>query len=74
MKKLGVLFLTISLLCMMLVSGQANGVVRVYNWEDYISPESLELFEEETGIKVDYMRFTTNEDMMVQVRNIPRRI
>ena len=71
MKKLSILFLAISLLCVTLIAGQAEGVVRVYNWEDYISPESLELFEKETGIKVDYMRFTTNEDMMVQVRTSP---
>jgi spermidine/putrescine-binding protein len=46
----------------------AQEVVNVFNWEDYIDPAALELFTEETGIKVNYMRFTTNEDMMVQVR------
>ena len=45
--------------------------VNVFNWEDYISQEALELFEQETGIKVNYMRFTTNEDMLVQVRADP---
>ncbi|GHU70407.1 spermidine/putrescine ABC transporter substrate-binding protein [Clostridia bacterium] len=45
--------------------------VNVYNWEDYISEEALQLFEEETGIRVNYMRFTTNEDMLVQVRADP---
>lgn len=49
----------------------AAGEVNVYNWEDYISQEALNLFEEETGIKVNYMRFTTNEDMLVQVRADP---
>lgn len=49
----------------------AAGEVNVYNWEDYISQEALDLFEEETGIKVNYMRFTTNEDMLVQVRADP---
>ncbi len=42
--------------------------VNVFNWEDYIATDALRLFEEETGIKVNYMRFTTNEDMLVQVR------
>lgn len=49
----------------------ADGVVNVYNWEDYISDDVLALFEEETGIKVNYMNFTTNEDMMVQVEASP---
>ncbi|HHT15182.1 MAG TPA: ABC transporter substrate-binding protein [Clostridiales bacterium] len=47
---------------------QAQEVVNVFNWEDYIDPAALKLFTEETGIKVNYMNFTTNEDMMVQVR------
>ena len=49
----------------------AEKVVNVFNWEDYIDPEVLELFEEETGIKVNYMCFTTVEDMIVQVEANP---
>ena len=49
----------------------AEQVVNVFNWEDYIDPEVLELFEEETGIKVNYMCFTTVEDMIVQVEANP---
>lgn len=54
-----------------MTSAMAEGVVNVFNWEDYISEESLKLFTEETGIRVDYMNFTTNEDMLVQVRTNP---
>ncbi|MBQ8556956.1 MAG: ABC transporter substrate-binding protein [Clostridia bacterium] len=46
-------------------------VVNVFNWEDYIAPEVITLFEEETGITVNYMCFTTNEDMIVQVEANP---
>jgi spermidine/putrescine-binding protein len=63
-----VLVLLVALLPM---GSMAEGVVNVYNWEDYINPKSLELFTQETGITVNYMNFTTNEDMMVQVRNSP---
>lgn len=49
----------------------AEGEVVVYNWEDYISPEALTMFEKETGIRVIYSAFTTNEDMMVQLRSNP---
>ena len=49
----------------------AEQVVNVFNWEDYIDPEVLDLFEQETGIKVNYMCFTTVEDMIVQVEANP---
>lgn len=38
-------------------------VVNVYNWGEYIDPEVIDMFEEETGIKVVYNDFVTNEDM-----------
>lgn len=70
MKKLLLVVLS-ALLLFSLAPVQAEGVVNVYNWEDYISPDALALFEKETGITVNYMRFTTNEDMLVQVRANP---
>ncbi|MCL1796012.1 MAG: spermidine/putrescine ABC transporter substrate-binding protein [Clostridia bacterium] len=45
----------------------AAGEVNVYNWQDYIDEEVLTLFEEETGIRVNYISFDTNESMLVQV-------
>lgn len=35
----------------------------VYNWGEYIDPAVIDLFEEETGIKVTYKTFVQNEDM-----------
>ena len=49
----------------------AEEVVNVYNWEDYIAAETLDMFTKETGITVNLMNFTTNEDMLVKVRNSP---
>ena len=69
MKKWLVLLLSLALLLPLAASAQE--VVNVYNWEDYIAPEVLTLFTEETGIKVNYMCFTTNEDMIVQVEANP---
>ena len=43
------------------------GEVVVYNWGEYLDPEVLELFEEETGIKVVYDEFETNEIMYPKV-------
>lgn len=39
------------------------GEVYVYNWGEYIDPEVIDMFEEETGIKVVYDMFETNEEM-----------
>src|ERR1051325_11185791 len=36
-------------------------VVNVYNWSDYIDPATLEDFTKETGIKVVYDTFDSNE-------------
>lgn len=38
-------------------------VVRVYNWADYIDPAVLDDFTRETGIKVVYETFDTNDDL-----------
>jgi len=35
----------------------------VYNWGEYMDPEVVELFEEETGIQVTYDEYETNETM-----------
>ena len=44
-----------------------NGEVVVYNWGEYIDPETITMFEEETGIKVVYDEFETNEVMYPKV-------
>jgi putrescine transport system substrate-binding protein len=36
-------------------------IVNIYNWAEFISPEILEKFTKETGIKVHYDVFDTNE-------------
>ena len=36
-------------------------VVNVFNWSDYIDPKTLEQFTAETGIKVNYDVFDSNE-------------
>ncbi len=41
--------------------------VIVYNWGEYIDPEVLTIFEEETGIDVIYEEFETNEIMYPKV-------
>ncbi len=45
------------------------GEVVVYNWGDYLDPETLDMFEEETGIKVVYEEYETNEIMYPKVES-----
>jgi spermidine/putrescine transport system substrate-binding protein len=66
MKKLFALMLALALVVGALPALAAEEV-NVYNWQDYIDEDVLDLFEEETGIRVNYMGFTTNEDMLAMV-------
>lgn len=42
-------------------SSMAQGVVNVYNWSDYIGEDVISAFEAETGIRVVYDVFDSNE-------------
>ena len=48
-------------------SGGENGKVVVYNWGDYIDPAVNDMFTKETGIKVVYSDYATNEEMYASV-------
>ena len=50
-------------------SGSENGQVIVYNWGEYIDPDTIEMFEEETGIEVVYDEYETNEIMYPKVES-----
>ena len=49
--------------------GGENGQVIVYNWGEYIDPDTVKMFEEETGIEVVYDEFETNEIMYPKVES-----
>lgn len=49
-------------------SGYSSGnTLNVYNWGDYIDPDLIKKFEEETGMKVIYQTFDSNEAMMTKI-------
>lgn len=72
MKKFASLLMVFVLTMTVLVgcSGTEDDQVtlNVYNWGDYIDESILEDFEAETGIKVNYEMFATNEDMYVKLK------
>lgn len=43
------------------VSAQAAGELKIYNWSDYIAEDTIANFEKETGIKVTYDVYDSNE-------------
>ena len=45
----------------------AGGTLHIYNWSDYIDPALLEQFTKETGIKVRYDTFDSNEVLETKV-------
>ncbi|MFO7637556.1 MAG: ABC transporter substrate-binding protein [Clostridia bacterium] len=41
--------------------------INVFNWGEYIDPDVLKMFRQETGIRVNYQTFNTNEDMYTKI-------
>jgi putrescine transport system substrate-binding protein len=64
MKILAKSVLSISLMGLLAGAAQADGkVLHVYNWSDYIAKDTVANFEKETGIKVIYDVFDSNETL-----------
>ncbi|NWA84689.1 MULTISPECIES: polyamine ABC transporter substrate-binding protein [unclassified Pseudomonas] len=64
MKNAGKTLLALSLMGAMAGAAQADSkVLHVYNWSDYIAPDTIANFEKESGIKVVYDVFDSNETL-----------
>ena len=48
----------------------AGTELTVFNWYDYIDPAVIEMFEDETGIKISYVNFTNNEEMYTKLEAV----
>ena len=48
---------------------QIGGELNILNWGEYIDPELIELFEQETGVKINYIELTSNEEMLIKLRS-----
>lgn len=46
---------------------QAKEEIYVYNWGEYIDPSILKDFQKETGIKVNYDTYASNEDLYIKM-------
>ncbi|MGX7349581.1 ABC transporter substrate-binding protein [Dolosicoccus paucivorans] len=80
MKRLIGAFLGICALVVLLTSAKyvlehgkkASGedVVTLYNWGDYIDPDLITQFEEETGYQIEYETFDSNEAMLAKIEQV----
>jgi putrescine transport system substrate-binding protein len=48
-------------------SATAGGTLNVYNWNDYIADDTISNFEKETGIKVRYDLYDSNEVLQAKL-------
>ena len=42
-------------------------VLNIYNWSDYIADDTIKNFEKETGIKVNYDNYDSNEVLLAKL-------
>lgn len=63
--------LLIILVCLLLLTGCTSNknkqVVNVLNWSSYIPDEVIKDFEKETGIKVNYGTYSSNEELLAKL-------
>ena len=78
MKKIRSLFIGIVIIILILFFGsrqleKSSGMsgadtLTIYNWGDYIDPELIKKFEKESGYKVNYETFDSNEAMFTKIQ------
>ena len=49
-------------------AAMADGTLALYNWGDYINPDVLTKFTEETGIAVTLDTYSSNEEMLAKIQ------
>ncbi len=73
MKKFISLFIAVGLILSLAACGDTPGKteskqsINVYNWGEYIDQSVLDDFEAETGIKVNYTTYASNEEMYSKI-------
>jgi putrescine transport system substrate-binding protein len=61
MRALALKLVPLALLGLMGAANAEDKVVNIYNWSDYIDPDQLKAFTDQTGIKVVYDNYDNNE-------------
>ncbi|MEI6221582.1 MAG: spermidine/putrescine ABC transporter substrate-binding protein [bacterium] len=53
------------------INSSEEKILRIYDWENYFSPETLANFEKETGITVDLTTFVNEDEVLAAVQSDP---
>jgi putrescine transport system substrate-binding protein len=53
--------------CSSAIAGDNSKTLNIYNWAVYIAPDTIHNFEKETGIKVRYDTFDSNESLQAKL-------
>ena len=78
MKKLLISALSILVICLGLLysrnfidssNSEDKQTLTIFNWGEYIDPELIKKFEQETGISVIYETFDSNEALLTKVQS-----
>jgi len=48
--------------------GEMEKELHIYNWSDYIAEDTVKNFEKESGVKVTYDTYESNEEMMAKLQ------
>jgi spermidine/putrescine transport system substrate-binding protein len=57
----------IAVMGLVLASCGSRPTINVYNWGDYIDPDIIRIFEQETGIRVRYSTYSRNEELYTRI-------
>ncbi|WP_343032783.1 spermidine/putrescine ABC transporter substrate-binding protein [Anaerotalea alkaliphila] len=50
---------------------EASNELNLFNWSEYLPQELIEKFEEETGVRVNYNTYSSNEEMLAKIMTAP---
>lgn len=65
-------FFFLTLLSFSVFAKPSNEVVNIYNWANYIPKEVIKQFERETGVRVSYSTYDSNELLYSKIKANPK--
>ncbi len=75
MKKMIAMFLVLSMLFSLVLTSTGckkdTKELNLFNWTEYLPQEVIDKFEAETGIKINYNTYSSNEEMLAKVSAAP---
>lgn len=64
-------YLTFLILIFITFTCHGAEIVNIYNWSEYLPADVINQFEKETGIKINYSTYGSNETMYAKLKSAP---